>query len=165
MEQNTKVKIETNVGNIVIELYDKDAPITVENFLDYVNSGYYENLVFHRVIGDFMIQGGGFFTNGTEKATNAPIKLESNNGMKNNKGTIAMARTMIPDSATSQFFINLQDNDFLNYGYRDEGYAVFGKVIEGMDIVEKIGKVQTGNKYGNQDWPINDIIIKSINTI
>ena len=112
MEQNTRVIISTNVGDITIELYNKKSPITVNNFLDYVDNGYYDGLVFHRVISKFMIQGGGFFSNGSEKDTNSPIKLESNNGLKNDKGTIAMARTYIPDSATSQFFINLKIMNF-----------------------------------------------------
>jgi len=162
MEETIKIKIETNVGDIIIELYPKSAPITVENFLNYVNDGFYNKTVFHRIIKNFMIQGGGFLENGTEKKTNAPIKLESNNGLKNEKGTIAMARTIVPDSATSQFFINLQNNEFLNYGYRDEGYAVFGKVIEGMDIVETIGMADTDEKHDMDDWPSEEIIIKSI---
>jgi cyclophilin family peptidyl-prolyl cis-trans isomerase len=162
MEETIKIKIETNVGDIIIELYPKSAPITVENFLNYVNDGFYNKTVFHRIIKNFMIQGGGFLENGTEKKTNAPIKLESNNGLKNEKGTIAMARTIVPDSATSQFFINLQNNEFLNYGYRDEGYAVFGKVIEGMDIVETIGMANTEEKHDMDDWPSEEIIIKSI---
>lgn len=139
----TKVELETNYGNIVLELYPNKSPITVENFLTYVKEGHYDGTIFHRVISGFMIQGGGYTKDGEEKSTHAPIKLESNNGLKNNKGTIAMARTMVADSATSQFFINVADNDFLNYGSRDEGYAVFGKVIEGMDVVDKIAEVST----------------------
>ena len=125
MTENPQVKMQTSKGDVLIELYSKEAPITVENFLVYVNEGFYDDLVFHRVISNFMVQGGGFESDGSEKTTKAPIKLESNNGLKNDKGTLAMARTFIPDSATSQFFINLQDNDFLNYGSRDDGYAVF----------------------------------------
>jgi len=160
--KDINIKIETNHGDIILELYPDKAPVTVENFLKYVDSGFYENTVFHRIIEDFMIQGGGFLENGSQKKTLAPITLESNNGLKNDKGTIAMARTMTPNSATSQFFINLNNNDFLNYGYRDEGYAVFGKVIDGMSVVEKIGDFNTKTKYGMEDWPSESIIIKKI---
>ncbi|MFH0906144.1 MAG: peptidylprolyl isomerase [archaeon] len=152
------VVLETTYGNIEIELNREKAPITVENFLSYVNSDFYNGTVFHRVIGSFMIQGGGFLPNGNQKKTNAPIILESNNGLKNLTGTIAMARTSSPDSATSQFFINLQDNAFLDYGARDEGYAVFGKVISGMDVVTKIGSVKT-KTTPMADWPAENIII------
>lgn len=164
-ERNPQVLIETSMGNITLELYPKEAPITVKNFLEYVDAKFYDNMIFHRVIEDFMIQGGGFYSNGVQKRTNAPIKLESQNGLDNEKGTVAMARTNLSDSATSQFFINLNDNEFLNYGYRDEGYAVFGKVIDGMDIVEKIGEVETDYKYGTEDWPVEDITIKTIKRI
>ena len=157
MSQKT-VLIETNYGNIKIELDVERAPITTENFLNYVNSGFYSNTIFHRVIDGFMIQGGGYDLNGRQKQTSSPIKLESQNGLKNDRGTVAMARTLDPNSATSQFFINLQNNDFLNYGVRDDGYAVFGKVIEGMDIVDKIAKVQTNSN----DQPLQEIkIIKA----
>jgi peptidyl-prolyl cis-trans isomerase B (cyclophilin B) len=123
----TKVKLETNYGDIVVQLNPQKAPISVANFLKYVNDGFYDNTTFHRIIANFMIQGGGFTTDGEQKQTYAPIKLESNNGLKNNRGTIAMARTPDPNSATSQFFINVVDNDFLNYKVRDDGYAVFGQ--------------------------------------
>jgi len=159
---NTKVKLETNVGDIVIELYPDKAPITVENFINYVEAGHYDGLVFHRVIPGFMIQGGGFDENGQEKRTNPPIKLESDNGLKNDEGTIAMARTMVSDSATSQFFINVKDNDFLNYAPGNPGYAVFGKVVEGMDVVNNIEGAATTIKNGMKDWPITEIkIIKA----
>lgn len=151
----TKVKLETNYGDIVIQLNPQKAPITVANFENYVNKGFYDNTTFHRVIAGFMIQGGGFTIEGEEKQTNAPIKLESNNGLKNNRGTIAMARTTDPNSATSQFFINVADNDFLNYKVRDDGYAVFGEVVNGMDVVDKIASVQTDNN----DKPIKPVII------
>lgn len=160
--QNPVVVIETNLGEIKVELYPNKAPITVENFLMYVDEKNYDNTVFHRVISDFMIQGGGYTSQGQEKPTKAPIKLESDNGLKNQKGTIAMARTMVADSATNQFFINTNDNDFLNHGFRDEGYAVFGKVIEGMDVVEKINNVLTTIKFGMQDWPKEDVVIITI---
>jgi len=154
--------IETNQGKIVIELYPDKAPITVGNFLQYVNNQGYDNTVFHRVINGFMIQGGGFMQDGSKKKTNSPIKLESNNGLTNKRGSIAMARTNIPDSATNQFFINTNDNDFLDYGVRDEGYAVFGQVVSGMDIIDKIQLVETTTKFGMSDWPVEDIVINKI---
>lgn len=150
---------ETNKGTIEVELNKTAAPITVDNFIQYVNDGHYDGTVFHRVIEGFMIQGGGFTADGNQKEVRDPIKLESNNGLKNDKGTIAMARTSDPNSATAQFFINTANNDFLNYGFRDEGYAVFGKVISGMDVVESIEKVPTTVKNGMQDWPVEEVII------
>lgn len=165
INQNPKVLMKTSEGGIIFELYPKEAPKTVENFLSYVEEGFYNGTVFHRVIEGFMIQGGGFDIEGNQKKTKNPIKLESNNGLKNEKGTISMARTMIPDSATSQFFINTANNDFLNYGTRDEGYAVFGKVLEGMDIVQKIESSLTGIKHGMPDWPIEEIIIESMEIV
>lgn len=150
-----KVKLETNYGNIVIQLYEKEAPVTVANFKAYVNEGFYDGTIFHRVIKDFMIQGGGFTTDGQQKETREPIKLESKNGLENNRGTVAMARTNVPDSATSQFFINVADNEFLNYGVRDEGYAVFGEVISGMDLVDRISSVETKTN----DVPAEEIVI------
>lgn len=158
-EANTMIiTIDTSMGIIDVELNESAAPITVANFLSYVDEGFYDGLVFHRVIDGFMIQGGGFTTDGVQKDTKDPIILESGNGLKNNKYTIAMARTMDPNSATSQFFINTVNNDFLNKGIRDDGYAVFGKVISGMDVVDKIESVQT--KAG--DWPVQDVVINSI---
>jgi len=159
MGENTKVELETSYGNIVIELYESEAPVTCSNFISYVNEGFYNGLVFHRVIKGFMIQGGGYDEDGNEKETHNPIKLESDNGLKNERYTVAMARTSVPDSATSQFFINTANNEFLNRGARDEGYAVFGKVVEGMDIVNKIESAKTGVKHGMQDWPIEDAVI------
>lgn len=153
------VILETSKGNIEIELDDKNAPITTANFISYVNSGHYNGLVFHRVIKGFMVQGGGFDTNGTQRKVQAPIILESKNGLKNNVGTIAMARTNDPNSATSQFFINTVDNDFLNYSAGNPGYAVFGKVIKGMNIVFDIENTKTSTKRGQGDWPVEDIII------
>ncbi|MGD0802607.1 MAG: peptidylprolyl isomerase [Candidatus Bathyarchaeia archaeon] len=161
--------LETSMGNIVIQLYDDKAPITVTNFLSYVKAGFYDGTVFHRVMLGFVIQGGGFSVNGTEKATNAPIKLESNNSLSNLAGTIAMARSSDSNSATSQFYINLVDSKNLDYSASNPGYAVFGKVISGMDVVNQISKVQTGTRniylpvynqtipYDN--WPIQDIVI------
>lgn len=158
-----KVIIETSKGSIIIELYPEKAPITVENFINYVNDGFYDGLVFHRIIDGFMIQGGGFTEEGTQKKTNLPIILESKNGLSNRKYTIAMARTFEPNSATSQFFINTNDNIPLDYGIRDDGYAVFGKVIEGQDVVDEIEKVKTATKFSYmENWPVENIIIKSI---
>jgi len=161
--KHDEVLIKTNKGDIVIELYENKAPITVENFKTYVNEGFYSGLVFHRVIKDFMVQGGGFEINGVQKETRAPIVLESNNGLSNEKYTIAMARTNSPNSATSQFFINTNDNTFLDYGLRDQGYAVFGKVVKGFDVVDEIENSQTTTKYGYmKNWPVEDIIIESV---
>lgn len=157
------VLLETSMGNIKVELYPDKAPITVKNFLAYVKEGHYDGLVFHRVIRGFMIQGGGFTPDMKEKRpAHPPIKNEAGNGLKNERGTIAMARTGVVDSATAQFFINVANNSFLNFtaptpqGY---GYAVFGKVVEGMDVVDKIKKVKTGNRAGHQDVPLEDVII------
>lgn len=156
------VKLHTNHGVITLQLDAEKAPITVKNFLDYVNSGHFNNTIFHRVIDNFMIQGGGFEPGMKQKSVNAPIANEAANGLTNDKYTIAMARTSDPQSATAQFFINTKNNSFLNYtapnsqGY---GYCVFGKVVEGMDVVDKIGKVQTGNNSGYADVPKEDVII------
>lgn len=158
-DKETKVLLKTNKGDILIQLYSDKAPITVENFLSYVKDGSYEGTVFHRVIKGFMIQGGGYTKEGIEKSTKNPIKLESGNGLKNEIGTIAMARTAVPDSATNQFFINTADNAFLNKGSRDDGYAVFGKIIKGMDVVTKIESSKTSTKFGMSDWPIDEVII------
>lgn len=155
------VKLHTNHGVITLQLDAEKAPATVQNFLDYVNAGFYENTIFHRVIASFMIQGGGFEPGLHQKKVNAPIKNEAANGLKNDKYTIAMARTGEPHSATAQFFINTgDDNSFLNYPGQDGwGYCVFGKVIEGMDVVDAIRKVKTGSKGGHQDVPKEDVII------
>lgn len=160
-----KVRLETNYGDIVLELDRDKAPITVDNFLRYVEEGHYDGTIFHRVIDGFMIQGGGFTTDGKEKKTYESIKLESDNSLSNLRGTIAMARTNIPDSATSQFFINVKDNFALDYSINSPGYAVFGKVIEGMDVVDKIKEVKTGKRGMYQDWPIEDIVIEKVYVI
>ena len=156
------VELETTMGNIVIELNQEKAPNTVANFLEYVKSGHYDGTIFHRVIDGFMVQGGGMDANMTEKSTNAPIQNEADNGLKNEVGTIAMARTSDPHSATAQFFINVKDNSFLNFSGKNPqgwGYAVFGKVTEGMDIVNKIKGVPTG-KYGfHADVPTTPVVI------
>ncbi|WP_298622087.1 peptidylprolyl isomerase [uncultured Zoogloea sp.] len=157
------VKLTTNHGDIVIELDAEKAPETVKNFLAYVEAGHYDNTIFHRVINGFMIQGGGFEPGMKQKATQAPVKNEANNGLKNDIGTIAMARTQDPHSATAQFFINVGDNDFLNFkaeNIQGWGYCVFGKVSEGMDVVEKIKGVKTGNAGFHQDVPKEDVVIQ-----
>ncbi|MHB1175625.1 MAG: peptidylprolyl isomerase [Sulfuriferula sp.] len=157
------VKLHTNHGVITIDLYADKAPKTVANFLDYVNSGAYNNTIFHRVIDGFMVQGGGFEPGMNQKPTNAPVENEAANGLKNEAYTVAMARTPDPHSATAQFFINIANNSFLNFTAATPqgfGYCVFGKVVEGQDIVDKIKKVKTGNRAGHQDVPSEDVIIE-----
>ena len=159
------VTFHTNHGDIVVNVFADKAPETVANFLDYCRSGFYNNTVFHRVINGFMIQGGGFEPKMTQKETKAPIKNEANNGLKNNRGTLAMARTMAPHSATAQFFINVVDNDFLNFRSENAdgwGYCVFAEVAEGMDVVDKIKAVKTGRSGMHQDVPVEDVIINSV---
>lgn len=154
-----QVTLETNLGKIQLELNSEKAPITVENFLRYVDSGFYDNTVFHRVIAGFMIQGGGFTEAMEQKTTGAPIKNEAANGLKNLPGTIAMARTQNPDSATAQFFINTVNNSFLNDGVRGPGYAVFGKVVGGMDVVMKISRVPTTRNGMHSDVPKEPVVV------
>ena len=153
------VVLETIKGSIEIELYRNESPVTVENFLDYVNSGFYDGTIFHRVIDEFMVQGGGFTPDGKQKATNNPIKLEADNGLKNDAYTLAMARTADPDSATSQFFINLRNNHFLDSSPSNDGYAVFGKVVSGKEVVDGIKNVKTITRGMHEDWPVGDIVI------
>ena len=158
------VRIQTNKGQITIELDAENAPISTDNFLAYVRSGFYDQTIFHRVIPGFMIQGGGFTTDMAQKKTEAPIKNEADNGLKNLRGTLAMARTQVVDSATNQFFINLTDNDFLNHKGTSPnayGYAVFARVTEGMEVVDEIAKVATGNQGHHQDVPKEAVIIES----
>jgi peptidyl-prolyl cis-trans isomerase B (cyclophilin B) len=157
------VKFHTNLGDITIELDADKAPVTVENFLAYVSDGHYDNTIFHRVIDGFMIQGGGFAPGMKEKQTRDAIKNEAGNGLKNERGTIAMARTSDPHSATAQFFINVANNDFLDYTAPNQsgwGYCVFGRVSDGLDVVDKIRKTATGNKGFHQDVPNEDVIIE-----
>ena len=156
-----KVKLATSMGDIVVQLDPAKAPKTVENFLAYVNSKHYDGTVFHRVIDGFMIQGGGFTADMVQKPTKAPIPLEAKNGLKNDTYTIAMARTNVPDSATSQFFINVRDNAMLNAAPGNDGYAVFGKVVEGTAVVDKIKAVATGNKGPHQNVPTTPVTITS----
>ena len=160
-----KATIETNLGNIELELDEKKAPLTVGNFADYARSGHYDDTIFHRVINGFMIQGGGFTADMNQKPTKDPIRNEAMNGLKNERGTIAMARTMVVDSATSQFFINLVDNGFLDFrnpSPQGFGYAVFGKVTKGMEVVDAIAKVPTGNRGMHQDVPVKPVVIKKV---
>ncbi|MEW6292723.1 MAG: peptidylprolyl isomerase [Pseudomonadota bacterium] len=162
------IKLTTNHGTITLELDAEKAPKTVANFLAYVESGHYDGTIFHRVIDGFMIQGGGMGAGMKEKATNAPIENEAGNGLKNDRGTIAMARTNDPHSATAQFFINVKDNDFLNFRAPSGsgwGYCVFGKVVEGMDVVDKIKGVKTGNKGFHQDVPVEDVVIEKAEVV
>ncbi|EMF4709747.1 MULTISPECIES: peptidylprolyl isomerase B [Providencia] len=159
------VTFHTNHGDIVIKTFDDKAPVTVENFLSYCREGFYNNTIFHRVIDGFMIQGGGFEPGMKQKATKAQIKNEANNGLKNTRGTLAMARTNDPHSATAQFFINVVDNDFLNFrSERPEGwgYCVFAEVVKGMDVVDKIKGVATGNSGFHQDVPREDVVIEKV---
>lgn len=161
-EAYPQVKLETSLGDIVVRLDAKKAPITVSNFIQYVKSGHYDGVIFHRVIKDFMIQGGGMTADMKEKKTMAPIRNEADNGLRNKKYTIAMARTMEPHSASAQFFINTKDNAFLDFKAPNPqgwGYAVFGEVIKGKDVVDRIEKVATGSKNGHQDVPLAPVVI------
>lgn len=163
-----QVKIQTNHGSFTIELDAQKAPKTVANFLDYVNSGFYNGTLFHRVINGFMVQGGGMEAGMSEKITNAPIENEANNGLQNNVGTIAMARTPDPHSASSQFFINLSSNNFLNYTASTPqgwGYCVFGEVVNGMEVIDIIKKVDTTTRAGHQDVPTEDVVIETVTVI
>ena len=158
------ITIKTNHGDIGVELFDDKAPVSCANFRQYVEDGHFTDTIFHRVIPNFMIQGGGMDESMTSKPTRDPIKNEADNGESNLRGTLAMARTSVVDSATSQFFINLRDNDFLNNGPRDFGYAVFGKVSTGMDVVDAIAAVPTGNRGGHSDVPVEAVTILEVTT-
>ena len=155
------IRFETTMGSFTVELFEKEAPISAKNFLDYVDAGHFDGTVFHRVIPGFVIQGGGLTADMRQKQTRAPIKNEADNGLKNRRGTLSMARTNDPHSATSQFFVNLVDNAFLDPGRGGAGYAVFGAVVEGMDVVDKIAAVKTGSKGGHQDVPVTPIEVTS----
>ena len=162
------VTFKTNMGDFSVQLEPKKAPKTVANFLQYVKDGHYDGTIFHRVINNFMVQGGGFNTDMRQKTTEAPIDNEANNGLKNNRGTIAMARTMDPHSATAQFFINVSDNDFLNHtaeNMQGWGYAVFGQVVEGQEVLDKIRVVPTGSQAGHQDVPVDPVVIESVTVL
>lgn len=162
------ILLETTLGNITIELFENDAPLTTANFKQYVEDQFFDGTIFHRVIDGFMVQGGGFEPGMTQKETRDPINNEASNGLANNRGTLAMARTMDPHSATSQFFINVSDNDFLNF--RSEtpdgfGYCVFGRVYDGMDVVDAIRAVETTSRMGHQDVPVDDVVIEKATVI
>ena len=162
------IRMQTNHGTIVLELDAQKAPKTVANFLAYAKEGFYDGTIFHRVIAGFMIQGGGFSPGMKQKPTRAPIENEAVNGLRNNRGTIAMARTNDPHSASSQFFINLVDSDFLNFTAptpRGWGYCVFGRVVEGMDVVDKIKATATGSRAGHQDVPVDDVVIERVEVV
>lgn len=156
------IRFETSLGNFTVELFEKEAPVSAENFLRYVDDKHFDGTIFHRVIPGFVIQGGGLEPGMDAKATREPIKNEATNGLKNSRGTLSMARTNDINSATSQFFVNLKDNDFLDHkpgSNASYGYAVFGKVTEGMDVIDKIAKVKTGSRRGHQDVPVEDIVV------
>jgi peptidyl-prolyl cis-trans isomerase A (cyclophilin A) len=155
------VRFETSHGSFTIELFPTEAPVTVENFLRYVDDGFFDGTIFHRIVPGFVIQGGGLTVDFDNKETREPIQNEAKNGLKNTRGALSMARTTDVNSATSQFFVNLSDNDFLNHGPRDYGYAVFARVTEGMDVIDKIAKVKTGRRKGYQDAPMDDVVIVS----
>lgn len=162
------VLMKTSMGDITLELYPEKAPATVENFVGYVRDGFYDGLIFHRVISNFMIQGGGFEPGMVHKEGKDPIRNEANNGVSNEVGVIAMARTMDPHSASSQFFINVSNNEFLNFTSESPqgwGYAAFGKVVDGMDVVNEIKSVRTGMKDGHQDVPVDDVLIESMTVV
>ena len=154
------VVFETSLGEFILEFFPEEAPISVENFLGYVDEGFFDDTVFHRVIPGFMIQGGGFDEEMNQKSTHDQIKNEADNGLKNERGSLSMARTAEVDSATSQFFINLKDNEFLDHGSRDFGYAVFAKISKGMEVVDEIAKVPTGNHGMHQDVPVEAVVVK-----
>ena len=166
--ENPQVLLKTSMGEIRLELFQDRAPVTVENFLQYAKDGHYDGTIFHRVIPNFMIQGGGFSPDMNQKKTRDPIKNEAANGVQNDNGTITMARTLVVDSATAQFFINVKDNDFLNHKNKSAqgfGYAVFGKVLRGAEVVEKIEGVSTGTTAGHQNVPVEPILIESISLV
>ncbi|MDH3308852.1 MAG: peptidylprolyl isomerase [Acidimicrobiia bacterium] len=155
------IEFDTTLGSFTVELHSDEAPITAENFRQYVDAGFFDGTIFHRVIPGFMVQGGGFTADMVQKKTRATIKNEADNGLKNRRGTLAMARTQDVNSASSQFFINLADNAFLDHGGRDFGYAVFGKVVDGMDVVDAIAAVKTGTKKGHGDVPLDPVVVRS----
>ena len=159
------IHFETNLGRFTIELYAKEAPITVANFLKYIDDGFFDGTIFHRIVPGFVIQGGGFTEDMTQKRTKPPVKNEADNGLKNSRGTLSMARTNDINSATSQFFVNLKDNDFLDHSRGNFGYAVFARVTQGMDVVDKIAAVETGRKRGFDDVPVEPVIMKSVRRV
>ena len=159
------IRFETTLGDFTIELFEKDAPLSVANFLNYIDDEFFDGTIFHRIVPGFVIQGGGFTEDMTQKRTQPPVKNEADNGLKNERGTLSMARTNDINSATSQFFVNLKDNDFLDHSRGNFGYAVFARVIEGMDVVDKIAAVETGRRRGFDDVPVDAVIMKSVRRI
>jgi cyclophilin family peptidyl-prolyl cis-trans isomerase len=159
------IRFETTLGNFTVELYDDKAPTSAENFLKYVDEGFFDGTVFHRIVPGFVIQGGGFTEDMTQKKNHPPIKNEADNGVKNTRGTLSMARTNDINSATSQFFVNLKDNDFLDHTRGNFGYAVFGKVTEGMDVIDKIAAVKTGRRRGFEDVPLDPVVMTSVRRV
>jgi cyclophilin family peptidyl-prolyl cis-trans isomerase len=156
------IRFETSLGDFTVELFEKEAPISAANFLAYIDEGFFDSTIFHRIVPGFVIQGGGFTADMSQKRTKAPIKNEADNGLKNERGTLSMARTNDINSATSQFFVNLKDNEFLDNSRGNFGYAVFGKVTEGMDVIDKIADVETGRKKGFDDVPVEAVVMKSV---
>jgi peptidyl-prolyl cis-trans isomerase A (cyclophilin A) len=159
------ILFETNLGDFKIEFFEKEAPVSVANFQKYIDKGFFDGTIFHRIVPGFVIQGGGFTEDMTQKRTEAPIKNEADNGLKNARGTLSMARTNDINSATSQFFVNLKDNDFLDHSRGNFGYAVFARVCEGMDVVDKIAAVETGRKRGFDDVPVGAVIMKAVRKV
>jgi cyclophilin family peptidyl-prolyl cis-trans isomerase len=159
------ILLETTLGDFKIEFFEKEAPISVANFKKYVEDGFFDGTIFHRIVPGFVIQGGGFTEDMSQKKTKAPIKNEADNGLKNSRGTLSMARTNDINSATSQFFVNLKDNDFLDHSRGNFGYAVFARVTAGMDVIDKIAAVETGRKRGFDDVPVEAVIMKSVRTV
>jgi cyclophilin family peptidyl-prolyl cis-trans isomerase len=159
------IRFETTLGNFTIELFEKEAPLTVANFLKYVDDGFFDGTVFHRIVPGFVIQGGGFTEDMSQKRTQPPIKNEADNGLKNERGSLSMARTNDIHSATSQFFVNLKDNEFLDHQRGNFGYAVFARVTEGMDVIEKIAEVETGRRRGMDDVPVEAVIMTSVRRV
>jgi peptidyl-prolyl cis-trans isomerase A (cyclophilin A) len=165
MAGNSVIRFETTHGTFTVELYPDEAPVTVENFLAYVDAEFFDGTIFHRIVPGFVIQGGGLDQKFRSKHTRAAIRNEAKNGLKNLRGTLSMARTSVVDSATSQFFVNLSDNAFLDHSARDFGYAVFGRVTDGMEVVDKIAAVKTGRREGYQDAPLDDVVIVSARSL
>jgi peptidyl-prolyl cis-trans isomerase A (cyclophilin A) len=159
------IRFETSLGDFTIEFFEKEAPESVANFVRYIDDGFFDGTIFHRIVPGFVIQGGGFTEDMTQKRTKPPVKNEADNGLKNSRGTLSMARTNDINSATSQFFVNLKDNDFLDHSRSNFGYAVFARVTEGMDVVDKIAAVETGRKRGFDDVPVQPVIMKSVRRI
>jgi peptidyl-prolyl cis-trans isomerase A (cyclophilin A) len=156
------IRFETTLGNFTVELFEKEAPVSAANFLRYIDDGFFDATIFHRIVPGFVIQGGGFTEDMSQKRTHPPIKNEADNGLKNERGTLSMARTNDINSATSQFFVNLKDNEFLDHKRGNFGYAVFGRVTEGMDVIDKIAAVETGRRRGFEDVPIEPVIMTSV---